>query len=611
MKKGLLILFFLFVAVLSVNAENNVVVESVSIENGNMTVGFSSRGIESEEWLTLLVYKADSPDESDTVSNIVSARQFKKGDKISIEFPLNDSLKGTYQVKMGGSGVSLPSVMSVTIDDGMKETLRFINTDINMFIGTVSVNSIIRDENGNPIEFSAGKKYIAATSGVMNLDGYKVREYGIRLNGKDFKAKVTLNNFSRYGVLFKGDAVKDGYEVTAFPYAVYCGADEKEIVCYGNSIVRTVGDKDDSLFEEPEEEPEDNPGAEVNYLFNDKFSSLMYLPPEYSTSAGNFGTVALLKPENDTESYLIAEDITSDSVGALKYSGVNFCRRFSPVAEKFALEFRMKFLGKSNPYMSMTFCIRSENTNITRLLVTSSGGVMVTTSEIGEAFEFGDFLSDVWYKIRMVVEPGKDTYQIMVSCPETGYEKCFESAGCATAAGVNAEYADNFYFDTQVYDGIALFDYIKLELNPGDLSEDSFVHPDKLIYPPLVKAPVTRPIEGRINICLDGEYLYPASELYDENGEIMIYLKNAAVIFGGAYSEDGVLKLREKEFDFGKENEYVTVNGKREILPVSCRIINEKLYIPLIYLAESCGYFPEYNEETNILYLTNGGNGNE
>lgn len=618
MKKTIFALLLLLLPVSLAEADGkSIAIEAVYAEDSEMTVSFSSEGFSDDEWITFLTSFSESPDAEEELSDLISINQFKKSDSPSLRFPLNGTY-GTYQVKMGGDGISSPTVLSVTLEESMGGNIRFLNTNTDLFIGEADENVLLRDENQRFFNFEPNKKYLAASASVPEYAGYTIKEYGIRINGTDYSAKVELTETAKYGMLFHGSGISDGKKITAFPYMVYEKENEEDVTVFGNSVVRIIGTNDNSAEDTEDtgdtEDKEDNKeeDEENNYIFYDDFTQSSDLPAEYSVSGTAYGTVEVAVHEvlNADGTYsekncLKIEDNISDSVGSLKYAGVSVKRSFEETDGKYAAELRMKFIEKSNPYMSMSFCINSGSSNITKLIVNSAAGELVTTSEMGETANFGALESDVWYTVRVVADPASEVYQMCISSEQLDFEEVYIDLGYASSEGAADNTPDNITFGSQVYDGIVIIDYMSLEKNPDDLeyTETPFVHPEVLRLAPVTATPVNHKLEDEINICLNGEYLYPASPLYVKNGEIMIYIKNAALLFGGSYSSDGELLLNGSKFVFTEGEAAAYINGSAVSLPQNVEITDGRLYIPLIFTLSNSGYSPQWQEAEQTLYI--------
>lgn len=614
-KKLLLSVCILIFAFISAEAKNSITIRDISINNQEMTVGFDASGFSSEEWITLMTCRRDSAE------NPISVEQFKSSEDISVSFKIPELETGSYLVKMGGDGIDSPTVMGITVGDKPTGEIRFINTDTNLFIGKASSNQLLLDETRKLFRFDGNKKYIAASAVVPTLDGYTVKEYGIRLNGKDYQAKVELGSVGKFGVLFHGDEIIDGFSVNAFPYITYEKENEEDITYFGNSCFRTVG-INDNIKEEIEDKEEnkdietENPDLENNegnIVFSDDFTEYEKntLPSAYRMFNSHAGTVKVAEYDvgSGTDNAYLKNCLEIDDnnpayTGSDKYAGPGFNLTFPEVSERYACEVRMMFLEESNPYVSMSLCTTNNGSYITRLSTASATGITGTVSSVGDTAEIGELESGKWYTIRFVVDLESDSYQMKVSSKEAGIDALFGGLGFADENSSGFESVNGISFNLSVYDGKMVFDYIKIEKAPEfyEEPEDVFIHPVPERNAPLTTAPVNHKLENKINLCLNGEYLYPASPLFEKEEEVMIYIKNSAHLFGGSY-ENAKLFLNGKTFEFNENSRNVLINGAEKTLPVSCEKINGKLYVPLLFVISEAGYEGSYEKAEQTVYL--------
>lgn len=323
-------------------------------------------------------------------------------------------------------------------------------------------------------------------------------------------------------------------------------------------------------------------------------------PAGYKITNTHAGTVTVeeyeVKLENGKtvkKNCLVLDDNVPDSVGSKKFAGPGFVRSFKETSGNYAFEIRFMYIEESNPYSSIDIYTKKGNTNITRLLEGSSTGVIGTYSSVGESASVGKVEPGIWYTFRHIVNLKENSYQLKVTAKEIGLERIYTELSFFDSNSNNAESVNAVDCSLAVFDGKLVIDYIMVEKSPVfyDASLLGFEHPGILIQPPVVSAPKMRPVPGRINLCVNGEYLYPATPLYMENGRTMIYIKNFAGIFGCKYTEDGVIEINGEKLNY-QENSIVKEG---------------KIFIPLRDAAVHAGYDVNWDQQTNSVIL----NGNE
>lgn len=220
-------------------AENTVAIKSVTVSADTVTVNFDTEGLTEEDSVTVLTYKSDKITDEPTEANIKYIDQITKESKTSISFSLNEAASGVYQIKMGGTDVAANAAVSVSVEEGMSDTIHYMNNSLSVFSKPVGSFGAMTRENNQIYILKPSVNYIAAYSSVPSLDGYTVKEYGIRINGNDYEAKVALKaDDSRFGILFSD--VPDEITVTAYPYIVYENSDGAAITYYGTAYVDTI-----------------------------------------------------------------------------------------------------------------------------------------------------------------------------------------------------------------------------------------------------------------------------------------------------------------------------------------------------------------------------------
>ena len=225
----------------SAMAANTVEIETITVNGAAMTVNFNTAGLEAADQVTLLTYQADSSAAEATESNIKYIDQIDKAENTSISFNLASAASGNYQVKMGGTDVATPSVMSITVDENMTGAVNFMPNEVDVLSGKVVTPSKVTDQKGNIFILKPDLNYIATYAKAPAKEGYTVKAYGVRLNGKDYSASVELKD-EKYAVLFQGAGVKADMGVTAVPYVVYTDG-TNDITYFGTSNISVFSAK--------------------------------------------------------------------------------------------------------------------------------------------------------------------------------------------------------------------------------------------------------------------------------------------------------------------------------------------------------------------------------
>lgn len=349
-------------------------------------------------------------------------------------------------------------------------------------------------------------------------------------------------------------------------------------------------------------------------VFADDFTKyqLDTLPPGYRMFNGHAGTVKVAEYDVTLDNgsvirkkCLEIDDNVASSTGSDKFAGPGFNLSFKEIKGKYACEVRMMFIEESNSYISMGFHTMGGGKSLSRLSTGSATGVTGTISSVGDTASVGTMEPGKWYTFRFIVDLESDLYQMKVTSKEAGIDKIYTELGLSEEASLAIESVNGIKCDVSVYDGKIILDYIKVEKSPVfyDTSKIAFVHPDNKIEPPVAESPVNRPLENAVNLCFKGEYLYPATPLYIENGKTMIYIKNFAMLFGGEYTSEGKLIINGKEIIFENDSDIAAVDGEKLKAEAKAKIKDGKLFIPLRFAAVTAGYTVGWANETKAVLI--------
>ncbi len=241
MKKFISISVLILVVLMTIipASAKTVTIDSVNVTNSSVIVNYNAESLADGEQVTVLTYKADSADDEPTETNIKFIDQITKSSNTSLNFNFNETPNGTYQIKMGGTDVETPDVISITINDKVSGGMNFINNSFNLFSKKIETPESVVDFAGKTVILRPENNYVAAYSDLPSLKGYEIDSYGIILNGKEYTANITTTNLNNFGVLFHGSGIKDEFSVVAYPYITY-KKDGNTITYYGTTIVDTL-----------------------------------------------------------------------------------------------------------------------------------------------------------------------------------------------------------------------------------------------------------------------------------------------------------------------------------------------------------------------------------
>lgn len=132
---------------------------------------------------------------------------------------------------------------------------------------------------------------------------------------------------------------------------------------------------------------------------------------------------------------------------------------------------------------------------------------------------------------------------------------------------------------------------------------------DKGLPAPLVDAPTPRPVEGRINITLNGEYEYFTDAPVNIEGRVLLPFRDLFEFFQMKVTWNGEERKATAEGN-GKTIELTVdgteayVNGSAKTLDVPAKIINGRTYVPVRFVAEALEYDVGWNQDMQTVMIT-------
>lgn len=217
-------------------AANTVTIDSINVNSAAITVNYNTTGLSETDQVTLITYLADSASVTPDENNIKYIDQITKGSNSSMTFNLLEAPKGTYQVKMGGTDVTTPGAIAITVDDKMASNINFMNNPVDLYtVSNLENNQFVKSDNGGIFVLKPSSNYIAASAKAPDLNGYTIKGYGIRINAVDYSANIDLSSEKSFGILLHGDKIIKDMDITAVPYVIYEKDGADPITFYGTT----------------------------------------------------------------------------------------------------------------------------------------------------------------------------------------------------------------------------------------------------------------------------------------------------------------------------------------------------------------------------------------
>lgn len=146
-----------------------------------------------------------------------------------------------------------------------------------------------------------------------------------------------------------------------------------------------------------------------------------------------------------------------------------------------------------------------------------------------------------------------------------------------------------------------------------DGTANSSTFKDEGLPAPIVKAPVPHAVSGQINIKLDGNYqfFYDLPVLTD--GRVLLPFREIFRMFGMrvtwvSETETAIAKNDNSEIKITVDNEKAYVNNEEKTLDVPAKIIKDRVYVPVRFIAENLNCRVSWDNRTQTVNIfTNGG----
>lgn len=354
-----------------------------------------------------------------------------------------------------------------------------------------------------------------------------------------------------------------------------------------------------------------------NDVFCDDFNTFIpgKMPPGYSVvynpAPSEIVTKKIIGPYGKPQTVLMV----NDAVGGSIYAGPYFRKNFKEVSTgrvAFETNFKLERTGE-HTHAGLRFYLMKGSTAKIRLAVSgaedgslsynsSSGSVNLTSSKIIEP--------GVWYRLRVVLDMDTKLANVMLESKALPTEYVYYE-NLAMYTDTEDASVDNFAMECAQYDCSYYFDYIKVEAGEdlkNDVPKVERKRPEP-IPAPVSQAPQMRPVPGRYNVSLNGEYMYFAPKPVASNGDLAVTVKSAFRIFsliediGGngfsASGDIGSVTLKENSAE-------VVFNGKTTTMASPVQNNNGKYTVLLGEFAKALGYDAVLNEDEQIMYITGG-----
>ncbi len=150
------------------------------------------------------------------------------------------------------------------------------------------------------------------------------------------------------------------------------------------------------------------------------------------------------------------------------------------------------------------------------------------------------------------------------------------------------------------------------ESSSGNIFKPKETFVDKGLPAPIISDPVSYAVDGRINIKLNGKFVYFYKEPVIIDGRVLLPFRELFEFFDMRVKWDDENKTAVAdnsltEIKITVDNNKAYVNGEEKILDVPPMLIDESTYAPLRFVAESLGYSVGWDNREEIVTLSGGG----
>lgn len=324
--------------------------------------------------------------------------------------------------------------------------------------------------------------------------------------------------------------------------------------------------------------------------------------------SGNYGSVTteLIDVDGMQKNCLVIEDTDPGDSS----NGVTGTIALGGKSGRIGLEYRMKYIpDEKSGWVNYTMDFYGDKGYYSRFMIHSSTGVLRFNNTGNHNMGFEKIQPDAWYTIKYIIDTDKKIVEAVFINEATDKRM----SAYETEPLNDGKILNNIKFQTLKYGGKLVFDYIRVTEEEDLLSEAE----DRSIQkgrPQIRKAaPVAKPVAGRINVMVDGEYKYTTQKPYvSANGNVMVTAKNLALMFGLEYSREGsvyTIANDKTTIVIDMTSGTCEANGKKAALKEAAAENGVQLFVPVESVATILGAAYEYDEASELVTITTkGGN---
>lgn len=320
---------------------------------------------------------------------------------------------------------------------------------------------------------------------------------------------------------------------------------------------------------------------------------------------GKLGIYETSGADGAKQSALLMEDLITGQ----DYGGPIVRKSFDAVTSgKIGFEMRFKFesVGEKD-FAGFQIAVKAGSNMVLRIYVDGNSGKLgwVPSGTMGQ------MTPGEWYKIRFIYDIDNGQAEIIYTSDElsNGY---IRFTNLAAYDGGTGQKIDSVELASRYYSGEWYIDYLRMDKG-ADLEsgfvKPPFKHPDTLIEAPVTAAPTQRAVPGKINVNVNGEYMYYATAPAFDGEDLMVTTSAAFRSFGmSTVVGSGGMKAMygDKEVVLTADSAEMTVGGEKKTLSKAVGERNGQRLVSINSMAEALGYTTQWSAEDNTLYITGG-----
>lgn len=271
------------------------------------------------------------------------------------------------------------------------------------------------------------------------------------------------------------------------------------------------------------------------------------------------------------------------------------------------LQMRFRYTAEGSSKFN-SICIEMQNKGDStvigsRVIVASANGTFQLQSNgTGSPLGSEQVSSGDWYTLTYVMDYDKQRVDARLRNEAKGVSSIVTDATFFAEQAVPS--LNRIGFITNQFGGTWHIDYMRV-FKAQRLEEEEYTGV-RGVPAEKIKAPVSAPVAGRINLHLNGRYKYTTAAPYEKDGHVMVSVKNLASFFGMRYSrlDSGDTISDETHTLTLRAGSTMQADGREISLSVPAELMEKQLFVPVDDICTALGYGYEWKKDDNTVYIT-------